>query len=109
MIQKFKQGEVWLAKVYFKNEAKFKHRPVAIVGRDITVDIDVISSPITSSEPRNEFDVVIEYWQEAGLKYPSVARTTKISSIPQSAFIKKMGDLNIHDLDRVLMMCRSLF
>ncbi|MFD1852088.1 hypothetical protein D8M05_13845 [Oceanobacillus bengalensis] len=62
MNQKFKLGDDWIAIVYFKNEAQFKHRPVVVVGRDITVDIDVI----------------IEYWKEAGLKHLSIARTTKI-------------------------------
>lgn len=105
----YKQGDIFLAKVYFKNQEQFKHRPVIVVGRDITVDIDIIISPITSSEPRSEFDVIIHHWKKAGLRHLSVARTTKIHAIPRSSFIKKIGSLHHQDLQRVLQKCRALF
>ena len=46
----FIQGSVWLAKVYFKNQSVFKKRPVVVVGNELTIDIDVIVSPVTSSD-----------------------------------------------------------
>ena len=103
------QGTVWLAKVYFKNEGIFKNRPVVIVGNELTIDIDVLISPVTSSEKRNEFDIVIEYWKDAGLLNPSVARTSKLASIPKLAMIKKLGSLHQHDLERVINQCKKLF
>ncbi|WP_255450432.1 type II toxin-antitoxin system PemK/MazF family toxin [Alteribacillus sp. YIM 98480] len=66
-------------------------------------------APVTSQQPRNEFDVVIEYWKEAGLLKPSVARTSKIISIHGSELNRKLGTLHEHDLERVLHMCRNLF
>lgn len=109
MNQIFRQGDVWIEKVYFKNEEQYKHRPVIIVGQDITIDIDVIISPVTSSKPRNVFDVMIHYWKDAGLRHPSVARTTKLHAIPQSSFAKKLGSLHDHDLHRILQKCKELF
>ena len=100
---------MWLAKVYFKNEGRFKQRPVVVVGNRLTVDIDVLISPIASSEARSKFDVVIEHWEEAGLLKPSVARTTKLAAIPRGEMIKKLGILHEHDLTRVLIQCRNLF
>ena len=105
----YSQGDVWLAKVYFKMQEQFKHRPIVIVGRDITIDIDINISPITSSEPRNEFDVIIHYWKEAGLRHLSVARTTKIHAVPRSSLIKRIGSLHEYDLQRILQKCRTLF
>ncbi|MDQ0164892.1 mRNA interferase MazF [Bacillus horti] len=87
----------------------FKVRPVVIVGHDLTIDIDVIISPITSAAPRSEFDVVIEFWKESGLLYPSVARTTKLASIPRKELMRKLGKLNEQDLKNVISQCRKLF
>jgi mRNA interferase MazF len=103
------QGSVWLAKVYFKNEGRFKIRPVIIVGNELTIEIDVLITPVTSSEPRNEFDIVIEYWEEAGLLNPSVARTSKIASIPSKELIKRLGILHEHDLLMIINQCKELF
>lgn len=105
----YKQGCVWLAKVYFKNEGRFKNRPVVIVGNELTIDIDTLIAPITSNKSRNEFDVVVEYWEEAGLLFPSVARTSKIASIPSKEMIRKLGELNEPDLTRILDQCKRLF
>lgn len=106
---RFCQGSVWVAKVYFKNEGRFKNRPVVIVGNELTIDIDVLISPVTSSEKRTEFDVVIEYWKEAGLLNPSIARIAKLSAIPKNALLKKIGSLHVHDLERILFQCKRLF
>ncbi|WP_255259891.1 type II toxin-antitoxin system PemK/MazF family toxin [Lentibacillus sp. CBA3610] len=71
--------------------------------------MDVIIAPITSQQPRNQFDVVLEYWNEAGLLKPSVARTSKIISVHGSELKRHIGVLHKHVLDRVLHMCRKLF
>ncbi len=109
MKNKVSQGEVWLADVVFKGSNQLKQRPVIIVGNELALDVDIIVSPVTSQESRNEFDVVIEFWQEAGLLKPSVARTSKIFSIHGSELKHNLGLLYNHDLQRVLHMCRNLF
>jgi len=81
MSNKKKQGEVWLADVLFKGTRQTKQLPVVIVGNELALDIDVIIAPVTSQKPRNQFDIVLDYWREAGLLKPSVVRTSKIISI----------------------------
>ncbi|MGC4378324.1 type II toxin-antitoxin system PemK/MazF family toxin [Fictibacillus sp. Mic-4] len=98
-----------MADVVFKSTPQCKQRPVIIVGNELALDVDVIISPVTSQPRRNEFDVVLEYWKEAGLLKPSVARTSKIISIHGSELKRKLGQLDNHDLQRVLHMCRNLF
>ncbi|MFD1362766.1 type II toxin-antitoxin system PemK/MazF family toxin [Lentibacillus salinarum] len=105
----FKQGSVWLARIYFKEINKSKLRPVVIVNNEIVLDIDVIVAPTTSRKDRNKFDVVLENWRAAGLERPSVARTTKITTISREMLIKRLGDLNESDLNKVLKKCRELF
>lgn len=109
MSNKMKQGDVWLANVLFKETRQTKQRPVIIVGNDLALDVDVIIAPVTSQRTRNQFDVVLEYWEEAGLLKPSVARASKITSVHGSELKRSLGTLHKHDLERVLHMCRNLF
>jgi len=109
MKDKVKQGEVWLADVVFKGSLQTKQRPVIIVGNELALDVDVIVAPVTSQQTRRQFDIVIEYWEDAGLLKPSVARTAKIISIHGSELIRQLGTLHNHDLEQVLKSCRSLF
>lgn len=109
MNSKMKQGDVWLADVLFKGKRQTKQRPVIIVGNELALDIDVIIAPVTSQQPRNQFDVVLEYWKEAGLLKPSVARTSKITSVHGSELKRHLGVLHSYDLERILKMCKNLF
>jgi mRNA interferase MazF len=109
MKSKMKQGDVWLANVFFKDKLHYKQRPVIIVGNELALDVDVIIAPVTSQVQRNKFDVVLEYWEDAGLLKPSIARTSKIISIHGTELISKLGTLNEHDLKTVLRTCRQLF
>ena len=109
MSNKMRQGEVWLADVRFKGTHQIKQRPVVIVGNELALDVDVIIAPVTSQKPRNQFDVVLEYWKEAGLLKPSVARTSKITSIHGSELKRHLGYLHNHDLESVLKKCKRLF
>lgn len=75
----------------------------------MALDVDVIIAPVTSQKPRNQFDVVLEYWNEAGLLKPSVARTSKNISVHGSELKRLIGVLHKHDHERVLQMCGKLF
>lgn len=71
--------------------------------------VDVIIAPVTSQQPRNQFDVILEYWQESGLLKPSVVRTSKITSVHGFELKRRLGKLHNHDLEQVLSMCVKLF
>lgn len=109
MSSKMKQGDVWVADVLFKGSRQTKQRPVIIVGNELALDVDVIIAPVTSQMARDQFDVVLEYWEEAGLLKPSVARTSKITSVHGSELKRHIGKLHNNDLERVLNMCKRLF
>lgn len=105
-----KQGEVYLADVIFRDlQGGSKLRPVIVVSKDIVIDIDVIVASVTSAQPRSEYDIVIEHWEEAGLLKPSIARTSKLLTISQAVLGNKLGELNPIDLNMVLQKCRDLF
>ncbi|AXF54751.1 type II toxin-antitoxin system PemK/MazF family toxin [Salicibibacter kimchii] len=109
MSSKAKQGEVWLAEVLFKGTRETKQHFCFIVGNELAIDVDVIIAPVTSQQPRNQFDVALEYWKESGLIKPSVAHTSKIMSVHGSELKRHLGVLHKHDLERVLHVCRNLF
>lgn len=109
MSSKKKQGGVWLADVLFRGSRQTKQRPVVIVGNELALEIDVIIAPVTSQKPKNQFDIVLEYWKEAGLLKPSVVRTSKITSIHGTELKRHLGELHNYDLENVLNMCKELF
>lgn len=96
-----KRGEVYLAEVMFHDFKSAILRPVIVVSKDVVV------AAVTNVQPVNEYDVVLEHWDEAGLLRPSIARTSQLFS--HSGLQIKLGELHPKDLDRVLQKCRELF
>lgn len=78
-----------------------KKRPVLIINDGLGVDLDVLTTRITSTKPRNEYDVALKYWEEAGLKQPSTVRVNKNKPIFKDLLKVKIGSLHPEDLERV--------
>lgn len=98
------RGEVWTV------EINGKRRPVVIVSNDnVVVELDHLIATVTSQQARNEFDVVIEYWEEAGLDKPSIVSCSKLNTVHFKELLFKIGELHEHDLDRVLTTIRNYF
>lgn len=118
-----KQGHLWAAPIWSHTENKFVGRPVVIVGNDKANDkIGMIINFITKQGARDDFDVKLVYWQEAGLKVQSWVRTAKPLTLLKSDLKKEMivkngvrqpkgyiGELHPEDLANVLEMCRHIF
>lgn len=99
-----KRGEIWTI------EINGKRRPVVIVSNDnVVVELDHIIATVTSQHTRNEFDVVIEHWEEAGLDKPSIVRCSKLNLVHFNELLFKIGKLHEHDLERVLTAIRNYF
>ncbi|WP_461201842.1 type II toxin-antitoxin system PemK/MazF family toxin [Anoxybacillus sp. TBDG-1] len=99
-----RRGEIWFA------EIKGKRRPVLIVSPDdVIVELYRVIANITSQQPRNKYDVVLEYWEEAGLDKPSVVRCSKINTIHYRELLFKIGNIHSHDLKRVMETIRGYF
>ncbi|MEQ6378766.1 type II toxin-antitoxin system PemK/MazF family toxin [Bacillaceae bacterium S4-13-58] len=99
-----KRGEIWTV------ELNGKRRPVLIVSNDnVVVELDHLIATVTSQHTRNEFDVTIEYWEEAGLDKPSIVRCSKLNTVHYKELLFKIGKLHEHDLERVLQTIRNYF
>lgn len=99
------RGDIWLCFDGMKN------RPVVIVGNQelLAVELDHIVARVTSQNPRNQFDVVIEEWEKAGLNKASVVRCAKINTVHHRELKFKIGKLEDSDLSKVLETIRKCF
>lgn len=104
MTRQGKRGEVWTV------ELKEKRRPVVIVSNEnVVVELDHLIASVTSQQARNELDVIIEYWKEAGLDKPSIVRCSKLNTLHYKELLFKIGKLHESDLERVLTTIRNYF
>jgi mRNA interferase MazF len=94
------KGEIWL----YRDPDSNKRRPVVIIANGGTaVDIDLTIAKITSNQKlRNEFDIPIEHWEEAGLVKPSVVRCSKIRTVKENELLFQFGSLTEDDLKKVM-------
>lgn len=93
----FLKGEVWL----YQDMDVNKIRPCVIVGnRKHEKDEDVVIAKITSHLPRNEFDIALKFWKEAGIKNPSTVRCSKLFTIKESELRFKIGEIDA-ELDKI--------
>jgi len=92
-----KIGEVWWYDIGTKT------RPVVIIDEgDVLTEVDITISNVTSQKARGKYDVELKYWQEAGLKKPSVVRCGKLTTIENFKLKRSIGKLHPEDLFAVL-------
>jgi len=65
------------------------------------IDVDITVTPFTTKEKRNDYDITVEFWREAGLDILSVVRCSKIHIINVRHFTRKLGKLEEQDLEHV--------
>ena len=101
---------MFLAPVSFHDNPKlFKARPVIVVSSERATHLDVVAVSVSSQRTRSEFDVIIEFWREAGLSNPSIARTSKLFTVESDQLLKRLGKLMPSDLTRVTQKCHHVF
>lgn len=69
----------------------------------------VLSVKITKHKAKIEdpYDILIIYWDEAGVRLASTVRVSKVTFLTKDSFIFKIGNLNKDDLKRVEDMYRK--
>ncbi|MDH4620023.1 type II toxin-antitoxin system PemK/MazF family toxin [Brevibacillus sp. AY1] len=98
----YELGEVWYAAFpYEEDETKTEERPVVIIVED-EGNGKVSVAKITKTSPRDQYDIVLKHWKSAGLKRPSVVRTSKVVQIDISQIDNKKGELHEEDLEAVV-------
>jgi len=95
MMNSFHFGDVVLLRFPFTDGQGYKQRPALIINE--SDDGDIIVCRITSKIYDSPQDILIEKWQESGLKLPSVIRVHKIATLE-----KELVELRIGKIDESL-------
>ena len=100
----FKQGGVVLVEYPFSERTGSKKRPAFVVSNDSyhRSRQDVIIAGVTSNISRKlAGDTVLENWQQAGLKYPSLV-TGILQTVKNHMIIRLLGVVSAQDFRKVL-------
>ena len=87
-----------------------KFRPFLVLSEELSgVDVDISFAPATSTAKRNDFDVELIFWKEAGLSAPSIVRCSKVHYIHHSFLRRKIGSLDPKDMKCIDDALRKFF
>lgn len=94
-------GDVWFAKFPLEEDgSEFSSRPVIIlnVERLIVLVVKVTKTP---PRPNDKYDIPINYWQYANLRFKSTARLSKTIILNHSQLVFKIGTLHPNDFANI--------
>lgn len=100
---KFNKGEVWFVGFPLEEDnSQIINRPVIVLDED-TNTLCVLSVKVTKHKVRSNdpFDTPILYWEQAGLRFSSTARVSKVMNLQADDFIFKIGELHPNDLEEI--------
>lgn len=100
--------EIWLANVRFEDKPdEYKLRPVLVIDKE---NIYFLSFKMTSHKPRDNYfgEYSIQFFQEAGLKKPTVIRLSKKLLLLEKEFINKIGKLHPYDINEVMKILKNI-
>jgi mRNA interferase MazF len=92
-------GEFWVADITFTDGSASKKRPVLILWLDAQ---DVVVAAVTSAPPRSVTDILLQHWQQSGLRVPSTVRLARLDCLEQSLLIARIGSVTQVDAQNLL-------
>ncbi len=102
-----KKGDVVLLPFPFTDLSGMKNRPAVVLAQN---DFDVTVAFITTQlHYKEETDVIISEFKEAGLKKVSLIRLNKIATIDKSIVLGKLGELESYIVEEIKSNLRVLF
>jgi mRNA interferase MazF len=88
---------IYTAKFPFLKNHKEKVRPVIVVSKPYGRYNIVTVVPVSASTGREEVDIELLDWENAGLIEPSIARVHRLSALLQSELTSQLGILSNSD------------
>ena len=105
-METYAPGEIVLVSFPFSDSTETRRRP-ALVLLD-TGDDDILVARVTSQAARNQFDIEIEQWRQAGLLLPSIVRVHKLATLEKGIVGRRLGVLANNDWNRVRQAAQRL-
>ena len=100
------KGELWMA----HDGKSGKARPFLVLSEELSgVDVDISIAPATTQPQRNEFDVILTFWKEAGLSAPSIVRCSKVHYVHHGFLQRKIGVADPRDMENIDNVLRKYF
>jgi len=92
-------GDIWVAEIPFTDGSAAKKRPVLILWLDAQ---DAIVAAVTSASPRSITDVILQDWEQSGLRVPSVIRLARLDCLEKSLLIARIGHISPADAQQLI-------
>jgi PemK-like, MazF-like toxin of type II toxin-antitoxin system len=90
----FKPGDVVSVEFPFSDFQTRKRRPGLVL---VSGKVDLLVARITPHPPRDNSDVALKHWSDAGLPLPSTVRLAKLATIDSRLVHHKIGRLPNED------------
>ena len=97
-------GDLWIAEILFTDGSAAKKRPVLILWLDAQ---DVVVAAVTSASPRSVTDVILQDWQQSGLRVASVVRLARLDCLEQSLLVAQIGHISQADAQQLMDVWNS--
>jgi mRNA interferase MazF len=91
-------GEFWVANIPFTNGQASKKRPVLVLWLD---GFDTVVAAVTSAPPRTQTDVLLQDWQQSGLRVPSTVRLSRLDCLERVLLLARIGIVTVSDATRL--------
>ena len=101
-IQLIKPRQVWMARFPYEDDpTQSKVRPVLVMaGDDESERVSVLSMKITSTEPRDKYDFVLDDWALIPIDHQSTICPAHVTALPLSNFKELRGIVSDSDWER---------
>ena len=101
-------GDILLLRAFpFASLDDTKKRPALVLAE--TNDQDLVLARITSGQSRNEYDFLLDRWNDFGLLLSSTVRLSKIATLDKRLIIKKLGRIGSPERRAVRTILKKLF
>lgn len=97
----FVKGDLWFVSFPYEDDpSTVSNRPVIVLDENTlgVLSVKVTKHPVRTND---EYDTPILYWTQAGLRFSSTARVSKVQNLKPDDFIFKLGSLHPDDLANV--------
>jgi len=98
---------VYTARFPFLDSRETKIRPVIVVSKPQGLHKVIAIVPVSSRSVREDVDVTINGWSNAGLLKPSIARVHRLTSMLQADLIAELGVLSQKEIQTLQASLRK--
>lgn len=103
-----RKWEIWFVNMPFEEGIGSKHRPALVIDTQTNY---VVVGKMTKHPPRPgyQYEYQMIDWKGAGLRLPTTLRLSKIATLQEADFIRKMGEIqpidqmNVRELLKLIL------